>query len=78
MELEHEPVAKTRKKELAFYLKDPKARTQFLETIRKKVTMVNIRLMVKQDKVRIIVTGSHESVRYAIQLIKRIQSSLKG
>lgn len=50
---------------------------QFLEAVRKKVTMVNVRLMVKQDKVRIIVTGSHESVRYAIQLIKRIQASLQ-
>ncbi|NVM54748.1 MAG: hypothetical protein HWN66_13685 [Candidatus Helarchaeota archaeon] len=69
-------MAKTRKKELAFYLRDPEKRTEFLEIVRKKVTMVNLRLMVKQDKVRITVTGPHESVRYAIQLIKRIQSSL--
>ncbi len=70
-------MAKTRKKELAFYIGDPEIRTQFLELVRKKVTMVNISATMKQDKIRIIVSGSHESVRYGIQLIKRIRSSLK-
>ena len=69
-------MAKTRKKELAFHIKDVGKQSQFLETVRKKATMVNVHVMVKQEKVRIIITGSHESIRYAVQLIKRIRNSL--
>ncbi len=74
--LEPSPLAKTRKKELSFYIKDVEERSQFFEILRKKITMVNIHLMAKHDKVRIILTGPHESLKYAIQLIKRIRSSL--
>ena len=71
-------MAKTRKKELVFYIKDPERRTQFLETVQKKLTMVNLNIMLKLDKIRIKITGTHESVRYAIELIKRIQNSLES
>ena len=70
-------MAKTRKKEFVFYIKDPEKRTQFLETVQKKVTMVNLNIMLKLDKIRLKLSGTHESVRYAMQLIKRIQTSLQ-
>lgn len=70
-------MAKTRKKEFVFYIRDPKKRIQFLETVQKKVTMVNLHVMLKLDKVKLKLSGTHESVRYAMQLIKRIQASLE-
>ena len=70
-------MAKTRKKELSFYIKDTKEKSQFLEQVRKKVTMVNIHVTAKQDKIRLILSGPQESLRYAISLIKRIQASLE-
>jgi hypothetical protein len=70
-------LAKTRKKELAFTIKDQEAQIQFLELIRKKITMVNINITLKHDKLRIVLSGTHESVRYAIQMIKQLQDSLK-
>ncbi|MFX1298980.1 MAG: hypothetical protein ACFFD2_29495 [Promethearchaeota archaeon] len=71
-------MAKTRKKELVFYIKDPKKRTQFLEIVQKKVTMVNLNVMLKIDKIRLKISGTHESIQYAVQLIKRIQKSLEN
>jgi len=70
-------VAKTRKKELAFTIKDQETQTKFLELIRKKITMVNINVTLKHDKLRITLSGTHESVRYAIQMIKQLQNSIK-
>jgi len=71
-------VAKTRKKEMAFIIKETEEKKQFLDQVRKKVTMVNINIMAKQDKIRLILSGPQESLRYAISLIKRIKSSLKN
>ena len=68
-------MAKTRKKELSFFIKGSKEKSAFLEQIRKKVTMVNIHIIAKQDKIRLILSGPQESLRYAISLIKRIQAS---
>ncbi|HUX99611.1 MAG TPA: DUF2067 family protein [Candidatus Deferrimicrobium sp.] len=70
-------MAKTRKKELAFTIKDQETQTKFLELIRKKITMVNINVTLKHDKLRITLSGTHESVRYAIQMIKQLQNSIK-
>lgn len=71
-------MAKTRKKEMTFYIKETEEKKQFLDLVRKKVTMVNINIMAKQDKIRLILSGPQESLRYAISLIKRIKSSLKN
>ena len=71
-------MAKTRKKEMAFFIKETEEKKQFLELVRKKVTMVNINIMAKQDKIRLILSGPQESLRYAISLIKRIRSSMKN
>lgn len=71
-------MAKTRKKEMAFFIKETEEKKQFLELVRKKVTMVNINIMAKQNKIRLILSGPQESLRYAISLIKRIRSSMKN
>jgi hypothetical protein len=69
-------LAKTRKKELAFFIKDPEQQVKFLETVRKKVTMVNMNIELKSSKIRLTLSGTYESLRYAVELIKQIQSSL--
>ncbi|MHA1264202.1 MAG: DUF2067 family protein [Candidatus Helarchaeota archaeon] len=69
-------MAKTRRKEITFYIENGQEQSKFLELIRKKVSMVDLHIMVRQNKIRIVISGSHEAVRYAIQLIKRIRSSL--
>ena len=70
-------MAKTKKKELAFFMKDPDQQVKFLETVRKKVTMVNMNIELKSNKIRLVLSGTHESLQYAVELIKQIQSSLK-
>ncbi|MHA1649298.1 MAG: DUF2067 family protein [Candidatus Helarchaeota archaeon] len=69
-------MAKTRKKELVFHIKEQEKKTKFLELLKKKVTMVNINVTLKLDKVMVKISGTHESVKYAIQLIKKIRNSL--
>ena len=71
-------MAKTRKKELAFFFKDLETQTEFLELIRKKVTMVDVHITAKHDKIRVIISGTHDGVRYASELIKRIRDSLSS
>lgn len=71
-------MAKTRKKELSFNIEDSEKQAVFLELVRKKVTMVNINMAVRQGKIRIVLSGPHESMRYAISVIKGIRNSLKN
>lgn len=71
-------MAKTRKKEMSFHITNPETKIQFLNTVQKKLNnVVSVHLMVKQDRIRVIISGSHERIRYAIQLIKRIRSSIE-
>ncbi|MHA1276561.1 MAG: hypothetical protein ACTSQ8_05195 [Candidatus Helarchaeota archaeon] len=66
-------MAKTRKKELVFHLSNATKRTQFLEMVQKKVrNLINLHIIQKHEKTRLIISGTHESVRYAIQLIRKI------
>ena len=69
-------LAKTRKKELTFHINDPKKQQEFFERVRKKCTMVDVHLMMKHNKIRVKLSGTHESLRYAIEIIKNIQKSL--
>ncbi len=71
-------MARTRRKELVFFLKDPEKQAKFLETVHKKITMVNIHIESKLDKIRLTISGTHESVRYAIQIIRGIETALKS
>jgi len=69
-------LGKTRKKELTFFIQDPDKQVQFLQSVRKKVTMVNLNIELKSSKVRLILSGNYESLRYAVEIVKQIQNAL--
>ena len=72
-------MARTRKKELVFHISDTAKQTQFLETVQKKIKkMVDLHIIQKLDTTRLRISGTHENVRYAIQLIRRIYESLEA
>lgn len=78
IEMEHRFLGKTKKKELAFFIQDPEKQIQFLQAVRKKVTMVNLNIELKasNSKIRLTLAGTYESLRYAVALVKQIQNSL--
>ena len=68
-------LAKTNKKEIIINIEKDK-QLDFLTKIKKKLTFLDLQILLKQNSIHLTLKGPRERINYAIQIIKRIQKEM--